>query len=56
MIGTAKGGRSIVKNARIQAPVLLKNADDITRFVRAYNQHDLRLDRLYELLKKYTGL
>lgn len=44
----------IVPPARAQAPIaFLRKEERIPDFVRIYNQHDFRLLRLDELLKKY---
>ena len=44
-----------VHPARFQAPIRLKDTVNIPVFVKSYNEHDNRLVRVRELLKKYTG-
>jgi len=43
----------VVTPARLQVPIRLKNQLHVPVFVNVYNQHDLRLVRLKDLLEKY---
>jgi hypothetical protein len=46
----------VVPPARVQFAIALKNTAHVPVFVRAYNQHDFRLVRLDELLKRYREI